>query len=121
MGALAGGSVYQRGLFVMTAPLSFEDIDQAVEQVGPTIEHLARELWQLAELSLLEVKSAQLIVNILREEGFTITSLGTANVPTAFVAEWGSGTPVLGVLAEYDALPGLGNEAVPYRAPRKDG
>lgn len=99
---------------------SFEAIDQAVERVRPTIEGLANDLWQLAEISLQEVKSMRLVMDILQAEGFTITSKGTANVPTAFVAEWGAGSPILGVLVEYDALPGLGNEPVPYRQARKD-
>ncbi len=98
----------------MTTVLSFEVIDQAVEQARPTMERLARELWQLADLSLQEVQSARLIMDMLREEGFTITSKGTARVPTAFIAEWGTDRPILGVLVEYDALPGLGNEAVPF-------
>ncbi|HET8846394.1 MAG TPA: amidohydrolase, partial [Ktedonobacteraceae bacterium] len=99
---------------------SFEAIDQAVEQIRPTIEKLANDLWQFSELSLQEVKSMRLLLDILQAEDFTITSRGTANVPTAFIAEWGSGSPLLGVLVEYDALPGLGNEAVPYRQPRSD-
>ncbi len=104
----------------MVTPPSFEAIDQAVEQTRPTIERLASELWQLAELSLQEVKSARLIMNILQEAGFRIVSNGTAKVPTAFIAEWGTGTPVLGVLAEYDALPGLGNEPVSRQEARRD-
>src|SRR5436309_12569739 len=84
------------------------------------MKRIADEVWQFAEPSLLEIKSAQLIIKILQEQGFTITSKGTAGVPTSFIAEFGSGTPVLGLLAEYDALPGLGNEAVPYREARKD-
>src|SRR5256885_8439705 len=105
----------------MTTTPSIETIDQAVEQVNPIIELIADELWQLAELSLEEVKSAQLVMDILQGQGFTLTSKGTAGVPTAFIAEWGSGTPILGVLAEYDALLGLGNEPVPYQKPRKNG
>src|SRR5215467_2514241 len=104
----------------MTPAVSFEEIDQAVEQARPTMERLARELWELSELSLEEVQSARLLMACLEEAGFTITSRGTARVPTAFIAEWGSDRPFLGVLAEYDALPGLGNEPVPYKAPRKD-
>ena len=42
-------------------------------------------------------------------------------MPTAFVASFGSGSPVIGILAEYDALPGIGNEAVPRKQPRADG
>src|SRR5438270_5025828 len=103
----------------MTIP-AYDSIDQAVEQTIPTIKRIAHEVWQLAELSLREFKSAQLMMDILQEHGFTITSKGTAGVPTAFIAEYGSGTPTVGFLVEYDALPGLGNEPVPYRQPRKD-
>lgn len=104
----------------MTSAVSNEEIDQAVEQTRPTMEHIARKLWELSELSLQEVQSARLLMACLEEAGFTITSRGTARVPTAFIAEWGNDRPFLGVLAEYDALPGLGNEPVPQKAPRKD-
>ena len=56
----------------------------------------------------------------LEEAGFSIES-GVAGMPTAFVATYGSGRPVIGVLAEYDALPGVGNAPVPEREPREDG
>src|SRR5579885_1504503 len=104
----------------MATPPTFEAIDAAVEQVRPAMERLAGELWQLAELSLQEVKSVQRVMDVLRAEGFTITRKGAGGLPTAFIAEWGSGSPILGVLVEYDALPGLGNEPVPERMPRKD-
>jgi aminobenzoyl-glutamate utilization protein B len=110
----------EEGQWYMSPPVSFESSDQAVEWVRPTIEHLASDLWRLAELSLQEVQSARLILDLLQDEGFTITSRGSAGVPTAFLAAWGSGRPKLGVLAEYDALPGLGNAAVPRQEPRSD-
>ncbi|HJT55056.1 MAG TPA: M20/M25/M40 family metallo-hydrolase, partial [Ktedonobacteraceae bacterium] len=100
--------------------LPYQSIEQAIEQITPTIERIVNDVWKFSELSLQEVRSARLLMGILQENGFTITSRGTAGVPTAFIAEYGSGTPILGFLAEYDALPGLGNEAVPYREPRKD-
>jgi aminobenzoyl-glutamate utilization protein B len=96
-------------------------VDRKVEGAGPVIEKIVREVWELAEVSLEEVESARLLMDALEGNGFAITSKGTAGVPTAFVAEWGSGSPALGFLPEYDALPGLGNEAVPRREPRKDG
>ena len=98
----------------------YERVDMAVEQVTPIIQRIAKEVWQFSELSLQEIKSAQLLIHILQEQGFTITSKGTAGVPTAFIAEYGNGSPTVGFLVEYDALPGLGNEPVPYREPRKD-
>lgn len=100
--------------------VSYENVDQAIERVTPTIERIVNDVWRFSELSLQEVRSARLLMEILQENGFTITSRGTAGVPTAFIAEYGSGTPILGFLAEYDALPGLGNEPVPYRESRKD-
>ncbi len=93
----------------------YERVDHAIEQVTPTIQRIVSDVWQFSELSLQEVRSARLLMQVLQENGFRITSRGTAGVPTAFIAEYGSGTPILGFLAEYDALPGLGNEAVPYR------
>lgn len=101
--------------------LSADFVDRKVEEAGPVIEKIVREVWDLAELSHEEVESSRLLMDILEESGFDIISEGTAGVPTAFIAEWGSGGPTLGFLPEYDALPGLGNEAVPRRESRKDG
>jgi aminobenzoyl-glutamate utilization protein B len=56
----------------------YELVDQAVEQTTQVIKRIANEVWQFAELSLQEIKSAQLIINILQEQGFSITSKGTA-------------------------------------------
>ncbi len=93
----------------------------AVEQVVPTVQEVAQKLWELSEVSLLETKSSAYLKDLLKNNGFTITSEGTAGVPTAFIAEYGSGEPKIGILLEYDALPDLGNEAVPEKQPRKDG
>lgn len=89
----------------------------------PEHDAVALELWQLAEVSLQEVKSSAYLIDRLEAQGFSITSRGTSGIPTAFIAEWsqGSGGPVLGILLEYDALPGLGNEAVAEKCARKDG
>lgn len=81
---------------------------------------MAMELWRYSEIALAETRSAAYLADILEREGFRVTR-GVAGMPTAFVAEWGSGAPVVGVLAEYDALPNIGNEAVPRREPRADG
>ncbi|MBN1545031.1 MAG: hypothetical protein JW902_00060, partial [Syntrophaceae bacterium] len=63
------------------------------------------QIWEFAELSLQEFKSSALLADALRDAGFEVTS-GISNMPTAFVAEYGTGKPVIGILAEYDALPG---------------
>jgi aminobenzoyl-glutamate utilization protein B len=98
-------------------------IGQALEAVRPTIEKICAEVWDLAEISLHEVESALVHRRVLEAAGFTIVSTGTAGVPTAFIAEWtqGAGGPIVGFLPEYDALPGLGNAAVPRQEPRSDG
>src|SRR5262245_40823990 len=100
---------------------NYEAVDRAVDDLRPLIEGLAIDLWDIAEVSLHEVESEKAVIGALDELGFTITSTGTAGVATAFIAEWGSGSPILGFLAEYDALPGLGNAAVPRQEPRPDG
>lgn len=71
----------------------------------------ALQIWDYAELGYKETKSAALHVQNLKDAGFTVET-GVAGIPTAFVATYGSGSPVIGILAEYDALPGLAQEAI---------
>ncbi len=94
-------------------------LDQA-ESLAATTEKISHQLWELSEIALREERSAQLLSDYLEEQGFTVER-GVAGMPTAFVASWGKGRPIIGILAEYDALPGVGNAAVPQRAPREDG
>ena len=74
-------------------------------------------IWNYAETAWREYKSAKAYCNFLRQEGFE-TVEGTGGMPTAFLATWGEGKPVLGTYAEYDAVPSNSQKAVPYRAPR---
>jgi aminobenzoyl-glutamate utilization protein B len=91
--------------------------------VQKVVERLSDEVWRLAEVSFHERESSRAHLRELEAAGFTITSRGTAGIPTAFVAEWtqGEDVPAIGFLPEYDALPGLGNGAVPRAEPRVDG
>ncbi len=73
-------------------------------------KNIALQIWGFAEVGYKEVKSTQLLQETLKNNGFTIES-GVAEIPTAFVASYGSGKPVIAILAEYDALPGLSQEA----------
>jgi len=79
-------------------------------------EQLAGELWDLAEVGYQETQSCLLLQRQLESAGFTLET-GVAGMPTAFIASYGSGSPVIGILAEYDALPGLSQDAVPERKP----
>ncbi|MDN5286914.1 MAG: amidohydrolase [Mucilaginibacter sp.] len=69
---------------------------------------IAHQIWGYAEPGYLEVKSSALLQEELKNAGFDVKA-GVAEIPTAFVASYGSGEPVIGILAEYDALPGLSN------------
>ena len=76
----------------------------------------ALQIWDFAEVGYKEVKSSALHVQHLKEAGFTVET-GVAGIPTAFVATYGSGQPAIGILAEYDALPGLSQNAVGEKSP----
>ena len=113
MGSLVGPVVAQD-----LSPQKQTALDET-EALSPDIRAMAMSLWTYSETALLETQSAELLAGILEEEGFTVEH-GVAGMPTAFVASYGSGSPVIGILAEYDALPGVGNAPVPRRAARDD-
>jgi aminobenzoyl-glutamate utilization protein B len=77
---------------------------------------IARSIWDWAEVGYQEVKSSALLQEELSKGGFKVEP-GVAGMPTAFVATAGSGKPVIGILAEFDALPGITQDAVPERRP----
>jgi len=77
---------------------------------------ISRQIWEFAEPGFKEVKSASLLRSELKAAGFTIAD-STAGIPTAFIASWGQGQPVIGIMGEYDALPSLSQDAVPERKP----
>lgn len=89
-----------------------QTIKDLVSAKADTTVALAREIWGYAELSYEETKSAAALIAALKQEGFTIEE-GIADIPTAFTATFtaGSGKPVVGFLAEYDALSGLSQKA----------
>jgi len=72
---------------------------------------IAQQIWGFAEMGYQEEKSAALLQQTLSNEGFRINK-GVAGIPTAFIAEYGEGLPVIALLGEYDALPGLSQEAI---------
>ena len=85
-------------------------IRDAVREKAQIITGLNRAVWEYAELGYQETKSAAAIIKALEDDGFTVTK-ELAGIPTAFKAVWGSGSPVVGILGEYDALPGLSQKA----------
>ncbi len=97
--------------------LSFGCFAQSKKQVADDLQKrqaeygkIAMDIWNYAEVGYKEYKSSELLQNTLKKEGFTVKA-GVAGIPTAFTAEFGSGKPVIGILGEFDALPGLSQAA----------
>ena len=96
---------------------------QAVEKVNeltPQLKAINRAIWDFAEVGLEEKRSSALLVEKLKAAGFEV-QVGVSHMPTAFVASYGSGKPVIGILAEYDALPNLSQQVASDRVAVADG
>jgi aminobenzoyl-glutamate utilization protein B len=96
-------------------PLQQEMI-RHLDQLRPELIAINQDIWTYAELGLQEHRSAARLVGALKKAGFRVRE-GVSDMPTAFVAEYGSGKPVIGILAEYDALPELAQQITPERKP----
>jgi aminobenzoyl-glutamate utilization protein B len=79
-----------------------------------------QRIWEYAEVGLREFKTGKLLADMLEKEGFRVER-GVAEMPSAFVATYGSGGPVIGVMGELDALPGISQKAVPYKEALVEG
>ncbi len=91
----------------------FADRDEVLKKIDARAEHfgqLSRRIWEFAEVGYKEKQSSDLLKAELRAAGFQLQE-NIAGIPTAFVASFGQGKPVIGILGEYDALPGLSQEA----------
>ncbi|MFQ5792779.1 MAG: amidohydrolase, partial [Acidobacteriota bacterium] len=93
-------------------PRALEWIDERAEWLSS----IAKDIWLHPELAMEEHYCSALVADTLEREGFVVER-GVAGMPTAFVATWGSGSPTVGFLCEYDALPGLSNDTVAERKP----
>lgn len=95
------------------------EVTAQIDANRQTYEDLALKIWSYAEVGYKETQSSALYQSALRSAGFTV-QMGVADMPTAFVASYGQGSPVIGILAEYDALPGVSQAAVPARQERPE-
>lgn len=93
---------------------------KSLDEKSAKYTEISQQIWEWAELGYQEEKSSALLQSTLKEAGFTIET-GVADIPTAFVASYGSGEPVIGILGEYDALPGISQEAVPEKKIKEEG
>lgn len=107
--------------FTLALPLAAQPTKSGVlgriDESKATYEDIAMKIWGFAEIGYQETKSAALLQQQLKSEGFEIKA-GVADIPTAFTASYGSGHPVIVIMGEYDALPGVSQEAVPEKKPR---
>ncbi len=85
-----------------------------MDDKAPYYGAISRKIWEFAEVGYKEVKSSALLRDELRKNGFTIQE-NVGGIPTAFIATWGSGKPVIGIMGEFDALPGLSQDSAPDR------
>ncbi len=100
-----------------------DDRDEMLRKMDAQAEHfgqLSRRIWELAEVGYKEKQSAELLKSELRTAGFQIQD-NVGEIPTAFTATFGSGKPVIGIMGEYDALPGLSQEDTPEKKARIAG
>jgi aminobenzoyl-glutamate utilization protein B len=106
------------GLF-LAVPAVAQQEDEILDFIDGRYEetaNLARAIWEFAEVGYQETQSSALLQQTLDSEGFAIEA-GVAGIPTAFVATHGDGGPVIAILAEFDALPGINQDAIPSRLP----
>jgi aminobenzoyl-glutamate utilization protein B len=97
-------------------PAAHEELLKLVEKSAPVYAELSHSIWEHPELGFHETKSTAALQAVLKQAGFTV-SAGLADEPTSFVASYGRGEPVIGILGEFDALPGLSQDTVPERKP----
>jgi len=91
-----------------------------IENNKQLIVEMSDKIWDFAELGLIEFKSSALLADELEKHGFRVER-GIAGMPTAFIATWGEGKPVIGIMGEYDALPGLSQKRVPWKETLEKG
>ncbi len=91
-----------------------------IETERDRLKVIAREIWENPEVALQESESSERLQSVLREEGFEVTT-GVGGIETAFVARYGEGNPVVGTMGEFDALPGMSQQAKAEREPVEVG
>lgn len=92
----------------------------SVERQREDMIKLSDQVWAFAETALLETKSSKVLADYAEQQGFAVER-GVAGMPTAFVASYGAGKPVIGILGEFDALPGLSQKATAAKDPLEPG
>ena len=97
-----------------------EEVLQSVDNQYKALKDLSDRIWSFEEIAFQEKQSSTALVEYAKAQGFSVKT-GIGEIPTAFTAEFGSGKPVIGILGEFDALPGLSQNTVPYKSPLNEG
>ena len=97
-----------------------KEVIASVETQKDELITVSDKIWAAAEIAFQEKVSSQTLIDYARANGFDV-QVGVAETPTAFVATYGSGKPVIGILGEFDALPGISQKTVPEKTPYKKG
>ncbi|MBE19328.1 MAG: amidohydrolase [Gammaproteobacteria bacterium] len=98
--------------------LSDESLDKSINSHQEEFQNLALKIWDLAEVGYQEYKSSALLQESLESKGFRIETL--PYMPTGFIAEYGTGSPVIAILGEFDALPGISQSSSPFKETYKN-
>lgn len=96
------------------------DIQQSIDSKKESLVKISDAIWEAAETSLEEYTSSKLLMDYARENGFEVTE-NVAEIPTAFMAKYGSGKPVIGILGEFDANAGISQKRIPRKEARIEG
>lgn len=103
-----------------TIPKDKQSLASIIDKHETALIRLSDEIWAFAETALVESRSSKVLADYAEQNGFKLDR-GVAGMPTAFIATYGSGKPIIGVLGEFDALPGLSQKAQPVKEVLKDG
>ncbi len=106
--------------FISAQMSSHSQLEKMVEVHAPNYIQVSKQIWDYAELGYHENKSSTLLQMQLKDAGFKMQT-GVADEPTGFIASYGRGKPVIAILGEFDALPGLSQQSLPQRDPVVSG
>ena len=107
-------SIIYLTIFILSNNILSDVLLESINTHKTKFENVALEIWNFAELGYQEEKSPSLLAQSLEDEGFVVKR-GLAGIPSAFTAEYNNGGPIIGILGEFDALPGLAQTASPFK------
>lgn len=120
IGLLLGVSTWAYGQKKPKINANKKAVIASVDAKSKALTKLSDKIWGFEEIAFQETQSAEALANFAREQGFKV-STGVADIPTAFMAEYGAGKPIIAIMGEFDALPGLSQKTVPHKDPLNAG